>query len=153
MHYFKILWQLHPSAHFKGISLHDAKHFSKGYLMTSRGYRILTLISKGEPAARPTVHTGMGQDSTVVTGGQTKDRELSSATVWECQWSYPNNATSEWNAGLCQLTISVLVAPNYAVQVVRTCKRAGAVDDGRLGGNNVRKTETISVPQHFKSRF
>lgn len=35
--------------------------------MTSRGYRILTLSSKGEPAARPTVHTGSGYDNTVVT--------------------------------------------------------------------------------------
>lgn len=63
-----------------------------------------------------------------------------------------DNASAEWNAGLYQLTISVLVAANYAVQVVRTCKRAGAVDDRRLGGNNARKTETISLPQHFKSQ-
>lgn len=39
-----------------------------------------------------------------------------------------------------QLTIPVLVASNYAVQVVRTCKWAGAVDDGRLGGNDGGKT-------------
>lgn len=41
--------------------------FDKGYLMTSKGYRILTFTSKGEAAARPIVHTGSGYDNTVVT--------------------------------------------------------------------------------------
>ena len=46
--------------------------------MTSTGYRISALISKGEPAARPTVQTGMGQDSTVVTveGKQGTKRQI-----------------------------------------------------------------------------
>lgn len=52
----------------------------KGYLMTSIGYRILTFSSKGEPAARPKVHTGSGYDNTVVTMETTHDKTMASTS-------------------------------------------------------------------------
>lgn len=44
--------------------------------MTSTGYRISTFSSKGEPAAGPTVQTGIGHDSTVVTKAERKKKKI-----------------------------------------------------------------------------
>lgn len=40
------------------------------------------------------------------------------------------------------LTVSVLVASNYAVKVVRTCKGTGGVDDGRLDGQRIKEKQS-----------
>ena len=59
--------------------------------MTSTGYRISALISKGEPAARPTVQTGMGQDSTVVTVEGKQTTKQTKRQILQCvdaiQWT------------------------------------------------------------------
>lgn len=142
-----ITYRLHI---LKGISLHDARHFGKRISDDFQRVADLDIDLKGgtSRAAHSPHRHGTGQHR-----GHWGTKQRTESSVQPRQGNANEESqtmqlvNSMTSAGLCQLTISVLVAPDYAVQVVWTGKRAGAVDDGRLGGNNVRKTGTISLPE------
>lgn len=78
----------------------------------------------------------------VTVGGEVFGSARAGSGVGYTVYSVVINASKQ-NKSLCELTVSLLVTPNYAVKIICTRKGAGAIDHRHLGINGEKRQTAL----------